>query len=268
LQGRQAEMLARLGRFDEAAAAGLNALAMDPALWENWYALGRVYMAAALAGLEAETGPSAQESGEAARWAEALLLRAQELAPSENTSPARALDELRAALPSAAPAPDTGPDYAGMTMQERSEARVQADRDLQFGQPAEALAVYQQLVAVDAQDRASRMGVANALAALGRADEALAALAAIGAEWPDFPFAAIRRGALLEEQGDQAGALAAYREAVAVAPDNADTHFTLAFALRRAGQSAEAINAFEAGLAIDPSRDSARQALEALQAEQ
>jgi tetratricopeptide (TPR) repeat protein/4-amino-4-deoxy-L-arabinose transferase-like glycosyltransferase len=268
LQGRQAEMLARLGRFDEAAAAGLNALAMDPALWENWYALGRVYMAAALAGLETETGPSAQETGAAARWAEALLLRAQELAPSENTSPARALDELRAALPSAAPAPDTGPDYAGMTMQERSEARVQADRDLQFGQPAEALAVYQQLVAVDAQDRASRMGVANALAALGRADEALAALAAIGAEWPDFPFAAIRRGALLEEQGDQAGALAAYREAVAVAPDNADTHFTLAFALRRAGQSAEAINAFEAGLAIDPSRDSARQALEALQAEQ
>lgn len=268
LHGRQAEMLARLGRFDEATAAGLNALAINSALWENWYALGRVYMAVALAKFGEGSGSSAAQAGEAARWAEALLLRAQELAPAENTSPARALDELRAALPSTAPTPDTGPDYASMTAQERTEARVQADRDLQFGKPAEALSVYQQLVAVDAQDRASRMGVANALAALGRTDEALAALAAISAEWPDFPFAAIRRGALLEEQGDQAGALAAYREAVAVAPDNADTHFTLAFALRRAGQSAEAINAFEAGLAIDPGRESARQALDALRAEQ
>ncbi len=266
LHGRQAEMLARLGRQDEAVAAGLDALAIDPALWENWYALGRVIMARALAGDPAEFAD--QERLEAAAWAEALLLRAQELAPAENTSPARSLAELAAALPSTAPAPATGPDYAGLSAQERTEARVQADRDLQFGKPAEALAVYQQLVAVDAQDRASRMGVANALAALGRTDEALAALAAISAEWPDFPFAAIRRGALLEEQGDQAGALAAYREAVAVAPDNADTHFTLAFALRRAGESAEAIDAFEAGLAIDPNRESARQALDALRAEQ
>lgn len=257
LHGRQAEMLARLGRTEEGVAAGLTALAMDQALWENWYALGRVFMAEALA-----AGPDAAP-GEAARRAEALLLRAQQLAPAENQSPARVLAELRAALPAVA-APDAGVDYASLTAQERNEARVQADRDLQFGKPAEALAVYQGLVDVDAQDRASRMGAANALAALGRSDEALAALAAISAEWPAFPFAAIRRGALLEEQGDQAGALAAYREAVRVAPDNADTHFTLAFALRRAGQSAEAISAFEAGLAIDPSRESARQALDAL----
>ncbi|HRE35344.1 MAG TPA: tetratricopeptide repeat protein, partial [Sphingopyxis terrae] len=74
-------------------------------------------------------------------------------------------------------------------------------------------------------------------------------------------------GALLEEQGDQAGALAAYREAVGVAPDNADAHFTLAFALSRAGQNAAAIEAFEAGLAIDPGRESARQALDALRQE-
>ncbi len=299
LHGRQAELLGRLGRFDEAAAAGLNALALDPELWENWYALGRVYMAVALAGLGQETGPSAggaggaglgqetgpsaggaggagttgpssasaMDAGEAARWAEALLLRSQELASTDNISPARALEELRAALPSTAPAAETGPDYASMTVQERNETRLQADRDLRFGKPAEALAIYQQLVAVDPQDRASRMGVANALAALGRVDEALAGFAAISAEWPDFPFAAIRRGALLEEQGDQAGALAAYREAVGVAPDNADAHFTLAFALSRAGQNAAAIEAFEAGLAIDPGRESARQALDALRQE-
>lgn len=273
LHGRQAEMLARLGRLDEAADAGLTALAMDPRLWENWFALGRVYMASALAdetrdqpGQEgaADSPESRVSQQEAMAWAEALLLRAQELAPPETVAPARALADLAAALPSPVVAATAGADYARMTAQERNEARVQADRDLQFGKPTQALAVYQQLVAVDPQDRTSRMGVANALAALGRSDEALAAFTAISAEWPDFPFAAMRRGALLEEQGDLTGALAAYRAAVATAPDNADTHFTLAYALRRAGQRAEAIAAFEAGLAIDPDRASAAQALEAL----
>jgi len=54
---------------------------------------------------------------------------------------------------------------------------------------------------------------------------------------------------------------------VQAAPDNADTHFTLAYALRRAGQTTEAIAAFEAGLQRDPTRDSARQALDELQAQ-
>ena len=55
---------------------------------------------------------------------------------------------------------------------------------------------------LDGEDRASRMGAANALAALGRSDEALAAYEAISVDWPDFPFARIRQGALLEDLGD------------------------------------------------------------------
>jgi tetratricopeptide (TPR) repeat protein len=110
------------------------------------------------------------------------------------------------------------------------------------------------------------MGVANALAALGRVDQALAELGAISLDWPDFPFSLIRQGALLEEQGHVEGALAAYREAVRIAPDNPDTHFTLAYALQRAGQRAEAVAAFQAGLALDPGRSAARQTLEEIMA--
>ncbi len=271
LHSRQAEMLARLGRVDESTAVSLTALAIDQGRWENWYALGRAYQAGALA---ADAGLATPAAAQAAQQAEAFLLRAQALAPAENQAPARSLAELRAALPqptASAPAePVSQPvwDYASMSGQERTAARVQADQTLQAGQPAEALAIYQQLVAVDGQDRASRMGVANALAALGRFDEAMAEFEAISAGWPDFPFAHIRQGALLEERGDLEGALSAYREAVRIAPDNANTHFTLAYALRRAGQRDEAIAAFEAGLELDPSRDSASQVLEALKSGQ
>ncbi|MEZ4771390.1 MAG: tetratricopeptide repeat protein [Caldilineales bacterium] len=121
-------------------------------------------------------------------------------------------------------------------------------------------------MAIDREDRESRMGVAAALAALQRDDEALAEFRQISADWPDFPFARIREGMLLEEVGDLAGALDAYRLAVAIAPDNADAHFTLAYAYRRDGQLDQAIAEFEAGLALDPAR-TARQALEELQAQ-
>jgi len=270
LHARQAEMLARLGRPDEAMAAGLLALSIDQSRWENWFALGRAAMASALA---PQASAGSLTPAQTAGMAEAFLLRAQELAPADNQAPSRLLADLRAAFsrpassPTADAASDAAPAFDSMTAQQRTAARVEADRALQTGQPDQALAIYQQLAAVDSQDRASRMGAANALAALGRSDEALAALEAVSAEWPDFPFAHIRQGALLEDRGDWEGALAAYREAVRAAPDNADTHFTLAYALRRAGQTTEAIAAFEAGLQRDPTRDSARQALDELQAQ-
>ncbi len=265
LHGRQAEMLARLGRTDEAIAAGLVALSIDQSRWENWFALGRAALAS---GLAPQTSAISLTSEEAADMAEAFLLRAQALAPADNQAPSRSLADLRAVFPQRAPSPtadaasDSAPAFDSMTAQQKTAARAEADQALQTGQPDQALAIYQQLATVDDQDRASRMGVANALAALGRSDEALAALEAISAEWPDFPFARIRQGALLEDLGDQEGALAAYREAVRAAPDNPDTHFTLAYALRRAGQTTEAIAAFQAGLALDPGRSAARQALE------
>ncbi|MCB0248719.1 MAG: tetratricopeptide repeat protein, partial [Anaerolineae bacterium] len=88
----------------------------------------------------------------------------------------------------------------------------------------------------------------------------------ISADQPDFPFAHIKRGELLEQQQDMDAALDAFRTAAEIAPENADVQFTLAYALRRAGLTDEAIAAFEAGLALDPGRQAAQDALDALRA--
>ena len=151
-----------------------------------------------------------------------------------------------------------------MRLTPQRPARAAAQQSLQSGNADQALAIYRALVEADPQDRESRMGVAAALAALQRKEEALAEYEQISADWPDFPFAYIRQGILLEEQGDLAGAITAYQAAVRIAPDNADAHFTLAYAYRRSGQLEQAVAAFEAGLALDPSRESARQALDEL----
>ncbi|MCB0039001.1 MAG: glycosyltransferase family 39 protein [Caldilinea sp.] len=254
LHSRQAEMLARLGRADDAIAAAMTAVAIDQSRWENWHALGRAYAAQAI-----RDNVIVDPAG--VRLAEAALLRAVELTPATVQTAARALDELRAAV---ARAQAAAADAARAASPAR---RAAAQQLLQSGDAEGALAAYRALVATDRQDRESRMGVAAALAALQHKDQALAEFRQISADWPDFPFARLREGMLLEETGDLAAAIAAYRSAVAIAPDNADAHFTLAYALRRDGQRDLAMAEFQAGLALDPSRDSARQALEGLQAE-
>ncbi len=268
LHGRLAEMLARVGQLDEAIDVGLTAISIDQSRWENWYALGRAYAGQVAA--EIAAGADLADS-DSARLAEATLERADALAPAQSTAPARSLEDLRALLAAhLTPAAQTAPTEAATAGAGQSlpDRRAGAEQLLTDGQPEQALEIFQELAAANPEDRASRMGVANALAALGRSDEALAEFEAINAQWPDFPFSRIRQGTLLEEQGDQAGALAAFGEAVNVAPDNANTHFTLAYALRRAGRIQEAIAAFEAGLALDPNRSAAQQALDDLRAGQ
>ncbi|MEZ4771389.1 MAG: tetratricopeptide repeat protein [Caldilineales bacterium] len=83
LHGRQAEMLARLGRAEEAVATGMTAVAIDQSRWENWYALGRAYAAQAIRD-NAIVDPASL------RRSEAALLRAVELSPTTVQSSARA----------------------------------------------------------------------------------------------------------------------------------------------------------------------------------
>jgi tetratricopeptide (TPR) repeat protein len=273
LYGRQGVMLARLDRPDEAIAAALTALAIDQGRWENWYALGLAYATRSLA--------AGSVDAEAAQRGQAYLLRARELAPADNRSPDAALAELQAGLQramasQAADEPGSalldelaglsgwGVSLEGKDAEALAAVRARADQALQTGRPAAALGIYRRLSELNGRDRVSRMGAAEALAALGHGDEALSEFGAISVDWPDFPTSYIRQGALLEAQGYVEPALAAYRAAVDAAPGNADAHFALAYALRRAGLAAEAISAFEAGLAIEPDRESARQALDAL----
>ncbi len=262
LHGRQAEMLARLGRANDAIAAGLTAVAIDQSRWENWYSLGRAYAVRA-------TSADPLVDLASARLAESALLRSMELAPAANQTPARVLDDLRAAVARIqAASPPAASGAADDPAASSAALRAAAQQSLQSGNADQALATYRALVEADPQDRESRMGVAAALAALQRSDEALAEYQQISVDWPDFPFALIRQGMLLEEQGELAYAIEAYQSAVRIAPESADAHFTLAYAYRRAEQRDLAIAEFEAGLQLDPSRDSAREALEALQVQE
>lgn len=95
LYGRLAEMLARMGRWEEAIDQALLAISIDQSRWENWYALGLAYSAS----LEAEGGARENESfTERVNLAEMALRKALELAPVPFSAPQRALDELRSQL--------------------------------------------------------------------------------------------------------------------------------------------------------------------------
>ena len=75
----------------------------------------------------------------------------------------------------------------------------------------------------------------------------------------------IKQGEILDELGQADQALVAYQAAVTAAPDSADALFTLGSAYRRRDRTQEAIDAFQAGLAIDPNREGPRRALTELQ---
>lgn len=192
-------------------------------------------------------GPAAAVSSTATPSADEL---AQEQAGAQETAVALALARLTG---NATPTPGG------------ADRRAEAEKLLEAGQPAQALAILQEVVAANPADRAALMSRAKALAALDRTDEALAEYTQITKRWPDYPWALVRRGELFEKAGDTRAALREYRAAVKAAPANADIQFTLAYALARAGQKRDAIKAFEAGLKLDPTREAARNALERLQ---
>ena len=254
LHARQSEIFTRLNQPEQALDLSLTALAIDESRWENWLALGR-----ALAALSKTT------TGYAG-WAGYALQKAVDLAPPESQVAAKFLAEFQVAqnlINQGAEAPGATTTPASVTTR-----RAQAEAQLQAGQASEALQAYQSLVEMDPQDRTSRMGVAAALVALNRIDEAMDEYAQISVIWPEFPFAHVRRGELLEQKGDLKAALPAYEAAVLAAPDNANLHFTLAFAYRRADMKDKAIAEFEAGLKLDPNRQAAQEALQELQADE
>jgi Flp pilus assembly protein TadD/uncharacterized membrane protein len=258
LHGRLAETLARAGQGKEALESSLNAVALDQSRWENWLALGRAYA------VLAETDLSK------VRWAEAALVHAAELAPAENQAPQRTLVELRDRFGTSGQLvlePLTLEEIQTAVAEDPLGQRDLANSLLESGQSQQALTLFQLLVQANSQDRGSRMGLAAALAAQERIDEAMTEYDRINTEWPDFPYAWVRQGELLEQEGDLTDAIARYRSAATVAPNNPDARLVLAYALSRSGQVKEAIAEFEAGLALDPTREAARQALDRLQSD-
>ena len=113
-------------------------------------------------------------------------------------------------------------------------------------------------------DRSGRMGLAAALAATSRTNEALDEYRRIEREWPGFPWSFIRRGELLETLGQERAALKEYRATTRTDHRDADAYFVLGFAFIRLDKQDEAIAQFQAGLALDPNREGPRKALEQL----
>src|SRR5208283_5758771 len=114
-------------------------------------------------------------------------------------------------------------------------------------------------IGLDAGFAEAHNGEATVLATLGRVDEALDELRTAIRLKPGYRDARKNLAAILERisseeanRGDLAHAIAGYREAVAVEPDNADARADLGLALATTGQVAEALTELKEGVRLAP----------------
>ncbi|SFH90790.1 tetratricopeptide repeat protein [Albimonas pacifica] len=196
-----------------------------------------------------------QGGGVPAAVCEALALEAQ---GALATAAARLEDAARRAPEQALPAPARAALY-----------EVAAGFRLRDLQPAEALAAADAGLALDGAGPVLRRLRAEALAALGRGDEALpeldAALEAMPWDLPGLRLRARLRG----EAGDAAGALADAGRVSAMADDDPEAWLALGEAQAAAGRPERARESFLRAVARDregPVGDRARRALQLLDA--
>jgi tetratricopeptide (TPR) repeat protein len=111
------------------------------------------------------------------------------------------------------------------------------------------------LARLDPQERARQQAFAEGLTSweAGRQDEALARWRA--AAVPDL---VLERANLLLTRGNLEGAEALARAALEIAPESAQAYFTLGRVLQQAGDDAGAIQAWERSVALDPGNRAAR----------
>ena len=201
-----------------------------------------------------------ESKGQARVFVQDSLIAQRPAAGGEPTSPPAAGS---GASPSSVATPSSAMDDTVV-----SAARAQAEALMKQRQYQEAAAIYRSLVASDPADRGSKLALATALAQSGQDDQALDLYQQVIDQWPEYPWAYMRRADLLAKDGKTDAALQDYRTATQVAPDNPDIHFAVANAYLRAGQREAAIAELEAGLKLDPSRQTAQKALQELQAGQ
>ena len=91
--------------------------------------------------------------------------------------------------------------------------------------------------------------------------EAVAALRQALELAPDNAFTHLNLGTALFETGDAAGALAQFREAVRLSPDMAKAHYGIGIVTEAAGRDTEALAAFRAAVNADPDNAEARLSL-------
>ena len=119
--------------------------------------------------------------------------------------------------------------------------------------PREALEAYNALIALGEDNNAeAHSGRANALAELGRDDDALAAFDHALRLKPDDAETIFDRGRLLSDMGRLEDAITAYRSVLTYLSDNPDLHNDLGNALARVGRNEEALGAYEQAIRHRP----------------
>ncbi len=118
---------------------------------------------------------------------------------------------------------------------------------------AEALALFDRILAIWPADAAALLGRGHMLWHVGRGDEALAALDLVIATEPDRAEAHDLRGSVLRLLGRSGEALAAHDRAVALAPDAVTYRINRGNALHYAlARSEESLPEYDRALALDP----------------
>jgi len=136
-----------------------------------------------------------------------------------------------------------------------------------MGRREEAATRYRRAIELDPQLAMARYNLSLVLSAQGDEDGAIAQLRRAIAMKPDYVDARVNLGAALEKKGRLGEAVAQYRAAVASDPRSALAHDALALALAHQGDRAGAIEHFRQGLALEPENALARRYLNELLAD-
>ena len=101
----------------------------------------------------------------------------------------------------------------------------------------------------------------------GQSDQALLWMKRVLAEAPQEPWVHAAAGNLLKANGDLAGAIREYEQAVSLRPGNVNNRNALAWSLLEAGDRIRALEEFRKVLAVDPTNASATEGLRKLSVE-
>lgn len=236
----EAQILASLGRFEEAIAACRRLLADEPASIDGWFAL-----ASAL-----ESGGRAAEAAQAYA---ALLEREPDHVDALNNlgNCRRRLGERAAAEAAYRRALRVRPGFADALTNLATLLQSQ-------GLIEESIALLREAAHAEPDAATHHTNLGIALAAGRRFEEALAPLLRARTLDPNSADIAYNVGTVLHALGRPAEAVAEYGTAIALAPKHADACNNLGVVLKELGEFAAAAEAFDAALAARPAFVAAR----------
>lgn len=236
----EAQILASLGKFDEAVSACRRLLADEPDSVDGWFALASVF-------------ETRGQWDDAAQAYASLLEREPAHADALNDlgNCRRRLGQWEAALSAYRRALDARPGFAdaltnlGTLLQARGFVDDAIDLLREAARAEPSVAVHH-----------ANLGVA--LAACRRFDEAAQVLSQARALGPGSADIAYNLGSVLHALGRHRDAVAQYEAAVALAPEHADAYNNLGIVLKELGAFAAAAQAFDAALRVRPAFVAAR----------